>query len=280
MRDAAGRPGPTCRETHSGNFAKPVLGYPKTGLKLGEVPKSVFTGKYERFRLLLVEARKTAHLSQTELAKKLTRPQSFVSKYGRGERRLDVIEFEEVAEALGIPPIEFLRKAVRTQRQCRVKIVRIEILQNCGKIASSSDWRLTRKMLHKAIERVSWPEGSGGFTIYPEEQGNGVKTIKRELMAELEQRGWKLERSLEFGVLKGPGKLDAVLETKYGPIALEWETGNISSSHRALNKMALGLLIVFDQLVFGVVVTHHIETTLYDLIYCFICVLHIIGLDV
>jgi transcriptional regulator with XRE-family HTH domain len=74
------------------------------------VSKSVFTKKYERFRLLLVEARKSAHLSQTELAKKLTRPQSFVSKYERGERRLDVIEFEQVAEALGIPALQFLRK--------------------------------------------------------------------------------------------------------------------------------------------------------------------------
>ena len=74
------------------------------------MPKSVFTGKYQRFRFLLVEARKTAHLSQSQLAKKLTRPQSFVSKYERGERRLDVIEFEQVAEALGIPTIQFLRK--------------------------------------------------------------------------------------------------------------------------------------------------------------------------
>ena len=44
------------------------------------------------------------------------------------------------------------------------------------------------------------------------------------------------------GLDRRPGKIDAVLETKFGVIALEWETGNISSSHRALNKMALGLL--------------------------------------
>jgi transcriptional regulator with XRE-family HTH domain len=74
------------------------------------VTKSVFTGKYERFRLLLVEARKNADLSQAQLAKRLTRPQSFVSKYERGERRLDVVEFEQVAEALGIPAIQFLRE--------------------------------------------------------------------------------------------------------------------------------------------------------------------------
>jgi Restriction endonuclease BamHI len=33
-----------------------------------------------------------------------------------------------------------------------------------------------------------------------------------------------------------------VLYTPRGPVAIEWETGNISSSHRALNKMALGLM--------------------------------------
>lgn len=74
------------------------------------MPKSVFTEKYAQFRLLLVEARKRAALSQTALAGRLSRPQSFVSKYERGERRLDVIEFERVAQALGIEPIRFLKK--------------------------------------------------------------------------------------------------------------------------------------------------------------------------
>ena len=72
--------------------------------------KSVFTGKYEQFRLLLVAARKNARISQAQLADKLSRPQSFVSKYERGERRLDVIEFEQVAHALEIEPIRFLKK--------------------------------------------------------------------------------------------------------------------------------------------------------------------------
>lgn len=72
--------------------------------------KSVFTGKYEQFRLQLIGARKKAGLSQAQLACKLLRPQSFVSKYERGERRLDVVEFEQVAHALEIEPIRFLKK--------------------------------------------------------------------------------------------------------------------------------------------------------------------------
>ncbi len=63
-----------------------------------------------RFRELLVEARKKADLTQAELASRLNRPQSFVSKYERGERRLDVLEFREVARGLRIDPIEFLAK--------------------------------------------------------------------------------------------------------------------------------------------------------------------------
>ncbi len=74
------------------------------------MPRSVFTDKYGQFRLLLVEARKKADLSQSQLAAKLSRPQSFVSKYERGERRLDVVEFEQVAQALGIEPIRFLKR--------------------------------------------------------------------------------------------------------------------------------------------------------------------------
>jgi transcriptional regulator with XRE-family HTH domain len=65
---------------------------------------------YRRFRQLLVEARKAANLTQAELSSRLKRPQSFVSKYERGERRLDVVEFGDVAKALGIDPLRFLRR--------------------------------------------------------------------------------------------------------------------------------------------------------------------------
>lgn len=72
--------------------------------------KSVFTGIYEGFRLLLIEARNSAGLTQVGLARKLGRPQSFVSKYERGERRLDIVEFLEIAGAIGIDPSHFIRK--------------------------------------------------------------------------------------------------------------------------------------------------------------------------
>lgn len=71
--------------------------------------KSVFTRKHDRLRQMLVQARKQSGLTQVQLAKRLSRPQSFVSKVERGERRLDVVEFFEVARAIGIDSFAFLR---------------------------------------------------------------------------------------------------------------------------------------------------------------------------
>jgi transcriptional regulator with XRE-family HTH domain len=74
------------------------------------VTESVFTARYERFRNLLIDARKDKGLTQQDVAFRLKRPQSFVSKYERGERRLDVVEFLEVADALAIDPHKLLRE--------------------------------------------------------------------------------------------------------------------------------------------------------------------------
>ena len=63
---------------------------------------SAFSRKHAQFRKILIQARHDAGLTQVALAKKLGRPQSFVSKFERGERRLDVTEFLDVARALGI----------------------------------------------------------------------------------------------------------------------------------------------------------------------------------
>lgn len=72
--------------------------------------KSVFTDRYNLLKALLIKTRHDAGLTQVELAVKLSRPQSFVSKFERGERRLDVVEFLEVANALGVDPVEFIQK--------------------------------------------------------------------------------------------------------------------------------------------------------------------------
>ena len=123
-----------------------------------------------------------------------------------------------------------------------MKIVREESLIMKGRYAESAIWAATRKSLHIAICEVEWPEKSGSFTINPAKHGNGVTKIKGGLLKELKRQGWSLEVPLDIATVDRPGKLDAVLPTVFGPVALEWETGNISSSHRALNKMAVGLM--------------------------------------
>ncbi len=75
--------------------------------------KSAFSRKHDHFRRLLADARRDAGLTQVALATKLGRPQSFVSKFERGERRLDVIEFLDVARALGIDPARMITELER-----------------------------------------------------------------------------------------------------------------------------------------------------------------------
>ena len=54
--------------------------------------------------------RKFAGLTQVELVQKLQRPQSFVSKYERGERRIDVVEFLDIARAVKLDAHEVVRE--------------------------------------------------------------------------------------------------------------------------------------------------------------------------
>ena len=65
------------------------------------MPRSRLSPRYARLSQLLTEARQAASLTQVELAERLRRPQSYVSKYESGERRLDVVEFLEVADGIG-----------------------------------------------------------------------------------------------------------------------------------------------------------------------------------
>jgi transcriptional regulator with XRE-family HTH domain len=61
----------------------------------------------------LVEARKQAGVTQTELAARLQRPQLFVAKYEGRERHLDVAEYLMIARALGADQYKLLRVAER-----------------------------------------------------------------------------------------------------------------------------------------------------------------------
>lgn len=52
----------------------------------------------------LAAIRKRARVTQQDLAKRLDKPQSFISAYENGQRRIDLLEFRRIAEALRIDP--------------------------------------------------------------------------------------------------------------------------------------------------------------------------------
>jgi transcriptional regulator with XRE-family HTH domain len=69
----------------------------------------------------LITARKNAGITQQQLAVRLKRPQSFVSKYERRERRLDVIEFVTIANLVGIDPCGIIREIEKDIRTTKTK---------------------------------------------------------------------------------------------------------------------------------------------------------------
>ena len=73
------------------------------------IRKSVHSPEQQLLRELLVAARDKAGLTQHKLARRLGKPQSFVAKYEGGERRLDVVEFVVIAQAIGADPVRILR---------------------------------------------------------------------------------------------------------------------------------------------------------------------------
>jgi len=66
------------------------------------VEKSIYSAEYQRLCSLLRQLRHEAGLTQVQVATRLGVPQSFVSKYESGERRLDVVELGHVAGVLGV----------------------------------------------------------------------------------------------------------------------------------------------------------------------------------
>lgn len=64
--------------------------------------KGIMDERYRQLIVILIEARKGVGLSQADVAILLHKPQQFVSRYELGERRLDVIEYIDIASVLGV----------------------------------------------------------------------------------------------------------------------------------------------------------------------------------
>lgn len=159
-----------------------------------------------------------------------------------------------------------------------MKLVDTVIVFDQGAISrDSAGWKTAYKGYSEAVHRMDHPEGSGKFRIRPKEwrkdgEGkstkqwarNGVKPIKDQFLRRMRQAGWNVESALSLDQylksskakwLRYPdlvelkeslhssvGELDFLLRADGERIAIEWETGNISSSHRSMNKLCLALL--------------------------------------
>lgn len=72
------------------------------------MPASMFTDAYRALVKCLVEARREAGISQTELGRRMGKGQKFISVVETGVRRLDIVEFIEWTRALDLDPVAAL----------------------------------------------------------------------------------------------------------------------------------------------------------------------------
>lgn len=77
------------------------------------MPSSIFTQRHRELIGFIASTRKAAGVTRIELAQLPGKPQSFVLKVERGERRLDVIEFCQVLKGLGHDPLTLLQVFLR-----------------------------------------------------------------------------------------------------------------------------------------------------------------------
>ncbi len=123
-----------------------------------------------------------------------------------------------------------------------MKILQTTYLIKEGAFSNSPEWETRLSQIQEAIRGVAWPIGSETFTLNPIRRGNGVTPIKHACMNKLLAFGWSLETRFTPMGRRTPGPIDATCHESARLICLEWETGNVSSSHRALNKMCWGML--------------------------------------
>lgn len=76
------------------------------------MPRSLHSDAYKVLIEELVKARGAQRLRQADLARRTGKPQSFISKVERGERRIDLVEFCLLAEGLGMDPVILFQSIV------------------------------------------------------------------------------------------------------------------------------------------------------------------------
>ena len=77
--------------------------------------KSLSRGEQDRIRAVIADARTKAGISQRELSRTLQETPPYIWAIERGERTVDVVEFIDIAKALGRDPIELFAQIVHAQ---------------------------------------------------------------------------------------------------------------------------------------------------------------------
>lgn len=156
-----------------------------------------------------------------------------------------------------------------------MKWLRTIVLVNKGDVIASDDWKSHHEAYVRGIESIDNPKGSGKLKLRPKVKDgltakgnikwkrNGVGYLKSRFASHMvKNEGWGAEKNFGFNEKITPPKLtlfpgnnehvepiaatfsgfDLVQTGKDGTrVAVEWETGNISSSHRSLNKLGVAL---------------------------------------
>ena len=106
---------------------------------------------------------------------------------------------------------------------------------------TTQEYTVIKKLVTTAIQANDHPRGTGTFKLHPGRKANGVVPIKAGFLEHLiEDDRWQLEER----IIPGIGKCDAVFhfDNAIKPFVVEWETGNVSSSHQAINRILKGII--------------------------------------
>jgi len=151
-----------------------------------------------------------------------------------------------------------------------MKWLRTIVLFNQGDVLGSDEWRAIHESYVRSILSVDFPAGSGSLTLRKKRRRddgqcdrNGVVYLKSRFLQHMtEIENWLPECGFDLGdraippdVILYPdlqpyrepitstfGPFDLVTQASEDTrVAIEWETGNISSSHRSMNKLAIAL---------------------------------------
>jgi transcriptional regulator with XRE-family HTH domain len=72
--------------------------------------RTLRSARHQALIALLVEKRREAGLTQAQVAKQLKRYQSYVATVESGQRRIDVVEFLDFADAIGFDPRDAIKR--------------------------------------------------------------------------------------------------------------------------------------------------------------------------